>query len=182
MNRRTVLRFGLGGAAVLAVSGVGLSLRPGVRHAPAAALSVLGPVEFSVLAAIADRMAPAMDGYPSAASLQVAERIDALLATLEPEAGEELCQLLRLLDNALVSALLGGPATPFTALSAQRQDAVLMAWRDSRLTLRRSAFKALRSICLSTYFGHPAVAALVGYPGPPDLSGMALPEPIEVPA
>ena len=181
MNRRTVLKFGLGGAALMAVSGVGLSLRSGVLRQPARPLSVLTSRQFSALAAIADRILPAGDGFPSASSLEVAERIDDLLARSEPEVGVELGQLLSLLENALVSLLLGGPPVPFTALSEDRQDAVLVAWRDSDLALRQGAFRALRSACLSAYFSHPDVYALTGYPGPPDFSAMVLPEPIEVP-
>ena len=181
MNRRTVLKFGLGGAALLAVSGVGLGLREGVLRTPAAPLQVLGPMEYSVLAAVADRMLPAGDGFPSAATLQVAESVDLLLARSEPEVGAELQQLLGLLENALVGALFGGPATPFTALSTAQQDAVLQAWKNSRLTVRRMGFRVLRSLCLSTYFCHPAAYALVGYPGPPDFSSIAAPEPLVVP-
>ena len=181
MNRRTVLKFGLSGAALMAVSGVGLGLRKGVLRAPAAPLQVLGPMEYSVLAAVADRMLPAGDGFPSAANLQVAEAVDTLLARSEPQVGVELQQLLGLLENALVGLLFAGPATPFTALSTTQQDAVLQAWKDSRLTVRRMGFRVLRSLCLSTYFSNPATYALVGYPGPPDFSSIAAPEPLAVP-
>ena len=90
--------------------------------------------------------------------------------------------LLRLLDNALVNMLLGGPPTPFTALSAEAQAEVLLSWRDSRLTLRRGAFKALRGACLLAYYTHPDTFAEVGYPGPPDFSGLEIDEPLAVPA
>ena len=182
MNRRTVLRFGLGGAALLAVGGIGLSLRGGVPRAPARPLQALSEREFAVLAAVADCILPGGEGFPSAAELQVAERTDALLAASDPRVVEELGSLLRLMDNALAGLLLGGSPTPFTALSAAEQEALLTSWRDSSLALKKGAFKALRSACLLAYFTNPGSFAAVGYPGPPDFSGLDLEEPLPVPS
>lgn len=180
MNRRTVLKYGLGGAALLTFGGVGLSIRSGVLRSPTKTLRIFSDMEFSVLAAIADRIVPSVDGFPSATHLQVAERIDGLMAISIHENAKEFKQVLRLVENALVSLLMGGPPTPFTALSGPEQDAVLVAWRDSRLSVRRTAFSVLRTVCLSTYFSHPEANALVGYPGPPDLSSLTLDEPLTV--
>ena len=65
-TRRNVLKFGLAGAALLAVGGFGLGLRATVLRAPAAPLLVLDEVEFSVLWAIVERVCPANGAFPAA--------------------------------------------------------------------------------------------------------------------
>ena len=43
----------------------------------------------------------------------------------------------------------------------------LNEWRDSRLTLRRTGYRALRGLALAAYYGNPATWIAVGYGGPP---------------
>jgi hypothetical protein len=192
LSRRSFLGLGLGGAAVLAVAGLGLlptTLRPS-----ATPLRVLSPRAFSVLAAVADRICPGDGAFPSAselrvaesidallavsdpsmgAELRVAESIDALLAVSDPSMGAEIGQALLLLDNALAGLLLDGRPTTFTGASPEAQDATLAAWATSSLVLRRKVFKALRGLVAGAYYGNPRVYAAVGYPGPPDFSAAA---------
>lgn len=167
LSRRTVLRYGLGGAALLAVGGVGLGLRPGVLREPKAPLRALDAVAFSVLAAVAERVAPGGQGFPAASALGVPEKVDALLASSDPGLAAEVSQALKLLENALTGLLLEGRTRPFTACSAAEQDAVLESWRTSGLLVRRQVYKALRGLCASAYYASPETYAAVGYPGPP---------------
>lgn len=181
LTRRTLLTAGGAGAALLAVGGVGLGLRPSVLRPAPSGLSVLDPTAYSVLAAVADRVAPGDDVLPPASELGVAAAVDALLATMDPLAAQELVQALHLLENALAGFLLDGRTTTFTAASPAEQDRVLEAWRTSGIAVRRKAFKALRGLCASAYFANPATYAACGYPGPPDYRGLraadAIPDP-----
>lgn len=172
LSRRLVLKYGLAGAAVLVAGGVGVALQGTVMRQPARALRVLGAQEYSILAALADRIAP------GASDRQVAEKIDDLLAISEPELGAELQLLLRFLENALPGVFFEGQPRPFTARSPEAQDETLRAWRSSALTVRRTGYRALQALVLGTYYADPQTYAQVGYPGPPDFSGLDIPEPL----
>lgn len=167
-TRRNVLKFGIAGAALLALGGVGLGLRGTVRHAPKAPLLVFDEVEFSVLWAVAERVCPANGAFPAASTVGVAEKIDALMASLDPGTQAETKAVLRLVENALPGLLLDGRFTTFTGSSPAAQDAVLEGMRTSRLHLRRTMFKALGGLVGATYYAQPEVWGAVGYPGPPD--------------
>ena len=166
-----MLQGGVAVGVALAVGGVGLAVRGTVVRAPRRPLRALDLTSYSVLAAAADRLAPTGPGWPTAAELEVAEKIDDLLSRGDPATAAELVQVLSLLENALLALLLGGRLTTFTGSGIDCQDAALNAWRRSRLPLLRTAFKALNGLVGASYFGDPRTFALVGYPGPPDYSG-----------
>lgn len=168
LSRRTILRYGLGGALLLSAGGVGLSLQPTRLRQPAGPLQVLDERTFSVLAAVADRITPGGGGLPPARELQVAEKVDALLARLHPADAGEMRQALLLLENALAGLVLDGRARPFTRLEPEEQDEVLRSWQHSRLHLRRTAWAAIHGLCAAAYYASPAIHPLLGYPGPPD--------------
>ncbi|MCA9489068.1 MAG: twin-arginine translocation signal domain-containing protein, partial [Myxococcales bacterium] len=106
-SRRQVL---LGGAAVTALVGVGavgLQLRASRLREPRRPLAALDPVGFSVVAAVAERVCPAAEGLPSAWALEVPERVDELLARMEPGQATDVSRALLLLESPLVSVLFG---------------------------------------------------------------------------
>jgi hypothetical protein len=196
-GRRSLLKKTLGGAALLAAAGaVPVALRrTRLRPLPAGrALQFLTPAEYSILAAVAERIvaaavpealaadppggAPglpeelarataAQPPGPTAAEVRVAEKLDAFLAPLPEADGKEFKQLLALFDNALFALLGGGPPTPFTQMSAEQQDSHLARWARSRLAVQRSGYQAMKRLCATTYFASPEVYDSVGYPGPP---------------
>jgi len=168
LSRRTVIRYGLGGAVALAAGGVGLSLQRTAPRAPSRPLRALDERTFSILAAVADRVAPSRAGFPAASELQVAEKVDELLASVHPAVVEEITQVLHLLENGLAGLVFDGRPRAFTALDPGAQDQALDAWKRSRLGLRRTAYKALRGLCAAAYYASPAIYPAVGYPGPPD--------------
>jgi len=171
-TRRGFLKKSLGGAALLAAAGaVPLALRgTKLREVPKAApLRFFTPAEYSIWAAVADRVLAeeTPSGAPSPAQLDIAARADAFLAPLPQTDRKDLKQLLALFDNALFSTLQGGPPRPFTAMSAPEQDAHLHRWQTSRLAIKRTGYQALKRLCCALYFSAPETFASVGYPGPP---------------
>ena len=106
-------------------------------------------------------------GAPSPSQIDVAAKADAFLAPLPQNDRKDLKQLLALFDNALFSALQGGPPRPFTQMSPQDQDAHLRRWQTSRLALQRTGFQAMKRLSCALYFSDPRTFASVGYPGPP---------------
>jgi hypothetical protein len=170
ITRRTILKYGLGGATLLAAGGIGLGLQPTVLRAPSKPLKALDETEYSILAAVADRVCPHQDGQPTATDLDIAGQVDHLLSTLDPGTSTELRSVLRLLENAVPGILFDGRISTFTASSAETQDATLRSWQHSRILLRRSAYKAIRNLCAASYYSDPRTYPFAGYPGPPQLS------------
>lgn len=166
MNRRTFLKRGLAGGALLAAGGVGLSLWPTMkRWTPTRQLRVLDLDTFNIMAAIVGRVVTA----PGADPVAITQTIDAALARAVPEAQADLVQALKLLENGVAGLMLDLRAPkPFTHLSPEAQDRALLAWRDSRLVLRRGAYKALRNLASTSYYRKESAWADASYPGPPD--------------
>lgn len=174
-SRRSFLKRGLFGGALLLFAGVGLSAIPGAHVAdPVAPLAVFDDRAFQVLVAVARRVVVAKDvDY-----VALAHRIDESLTHAVPEARADVVKLLHLLDSALAGVLFDRRATPFTRLSADDQDAVLLEWRESSLALRRSGYQALRKLCLVAHWGEEASFAAVGYapPAPGSFRPVAYPD------
>lgn len=170
MNRRSFVKRGLFGGALLLLGGGGLSLYP-TRHlaSPTKPLRVLDDRGFQVIVAVAARVITAPDVDP----VLLAERIDESLSRTPPEAQADLAGLVGLFENALPGLLLDGRATPFTRLDGAAQDAVLASWRDSRLVLRRTGYHALRRLCFVAYYGDERTWPGIHYGGPPDVRGFS---------
>ena len=166
-TRRALL---IGASAVVATGGLGLALvglQGSVLREPRAPLQVLDRPTFSTLAAAADRICPATQDLPSAWELQVPEGVDSYLATLHEASAADVVNLLRLLESGVAGLVLDGRPRPFTACSGSAQDAVLAAWRDSRIGPRKAGYKALVALVSSGYWSLPETWAHLGYPGPP---------------
>lgn len=164
-DRRTFLKRGLIGGAVLVVgSGAYLGLRgPALRHAPAGPLYVLDGATFAILAAVAARVA----SFDEADPVRIAHGVDVALQYLPVEGQADLKRALRLLDNGLAGLFTRGSATPFTQLSPDAQDAALTRWACSSVAVLRSAFDALRKLCLAAHYAELENARAIGYPGVP---------------
>jgi hypothetical protein len=173
ISRRTVLKYGLGGAVVLALGGIGLAVRDTVKRQPKGKLQVLTEREFSILWAVAETLLPGAPqtgetaAFPPASDVQVAEKVDAFLARSHPGMQTEVRQVLGLLENALAGSLFDGRFQSFTASDALGQAKALDAWRHSKLQVRRTAYRALHGLCAASYYASPEVYPSVGYPGPP---------------
>lgn len=168
------------GAVALAVGGVGVALQGTELREPARPLKALSPRSFSILAAVADRLIVVPDG-PSARQAQVAEGVDALLATLHPDTTVEIEQALTLLENAAAGLLIDQRWTTFTGSPPEVQDRVLKGWNESRFSLLRKVIRALHGLCMGVYWTQAETHAVIGYPGPPDLGALAPPEPVPEP-
>jgi hypothetical protein len=167
VNRRTFLRRGLVGGAVLAAGGVGLGLWPSlIERKPRTRLKVLDDKQFAVLAAVASRTVRA----PGADPVMIAQSIDDLMSRAVPEVQSDFRKLLGLFENALAGMIFDGRPKPFTRLSPEAQDAALAHWRDSRIVVRRAGYQVLRKLTCAAHYVQPSCWPSVGYPGPPQLS------------
>ena len=167
-SRRGFLKKGLFGGALLALGGAGwLFTRPSAATPAPDGLKVLDAREYAVMHAIVQRLIPAHAHFPSPDSLRTTVACDGVLAMLEEVTQNEVKQLLMLFENALPNFLFARRTKPFTQLGVDEQDVVLAEWRDSRLTLRRTGFLALRGTVMAAYYGNAETWAAVGYSGPP---------------
>lgn len=179
-SRRRLLQLGIGGSALLAVGGVGLSLRAPVAVPVSGLLQVFSEREHSICAAIADTMCPGGPGLPSASELGVPSKLDALLATVHPGVGKEIRQVLHLMENPVASLVFDRRLTPFSHLDAAARAVALERWRSSGLAVRRQAYKGLHGLINAAYWGDQQAYAHTGYPGPPDY-GNRTPAPVVAP-
>jgi hypothetical protein len=169
VKRRTFLQRGLLGGVLLAVGGAGLARWPSLlTHQPKSPLKTLDEKEFAVLAAVAARTVRIEGADP----VQIAQSIDDLMSRNPPEVRSDFKKLLGLFENALAGLIFDARPKPFTRLSPEAQDAVLKNWRDSRITVRRAGYQALRKLTCAAHYAQPSCYASVGYPGPPQISGV----------
>jgi hypothetical protein len=170
-GRRSFLKYGLAGAALLAVGGsTWLATR---RTVPAPGLAgpftVLSLEEATVFLELSERLLPPRPGFPSPLDVDLPRRIDSLVALMPEEAQAEVRQLVRLFENALAGLLLDGQWRTFTASTPEQQDARIRSWQLSRYRVRRTGYKALKKIVCASYYGARETWAALGYPGPPSV-------------
>ncbi len=182
-GRRSFLKYGLAGAALLAVGGGTFLATRRTRPAPGLAgpFLALGPEEATVLLALSERMLPARPGFPAPLDVDLPRRIDALVSLMPPEGQKEVRQLVGLFENALAGLVLDGQLRTFTASSPEQQDARIRAWQTSRILVRRTGYRALKKIVYSSYYGAPETWKAIGYPGPPPTGGPVVRDPPFVP-
>lgn len=151
----------------MALGGIGLALQPTVLRSPRGPLEVLTDREYSILAAIAEGLLPPRDGLPSTDEVDVAGKIDALLAAKHPGDAAEFKQALMFLENGLTGLLFDGRPRPLSTYPVARRTELLDRWRTSGIPLRRKVFRAVYGLVGASYWGDSRTWAFVGYPGPP---------------
>ncbi|MBS2030351.1 MAG: hypothetical protein JST54_20785 [Deltaproteobacteria bacterium] len=175
LTRRSALKLGFFGSGLVFVGGgLALNARASKLQKPARPLLVLTEQEFSIVAAMADRIVPGNGAFLPPEKLEVAHRVDALFARLQPGLAKDLSRLLHLFESGVANFLFDGRGQTFTQMSAEDQDAALRDWQRSRLSPRRAIYKALRGVIAASYFGVQELDAAVGYPGPPSSADQPL--------
>jgi hypothetical protein len=170
-TRRQIIRRGFAGTLLLLVAGgAGSALWPTRRRKPRSGLRVFDEREASILSAVAAAVLRVEPGAPSAEDVDVAGRIDGLLALSSAEVQGEFRQLVRLFENGFTGILTGTGWTSFTAASEKSRQARLSAWELSRLPLFRTGYQAMKRLCTACYYSSPASWASIGYPGPPEIA------------
>lgn len=127
-------------------------------------LRVLSAGDFRVLTAVADSVVPRGGAFATgAADVDVARRIDALLAPADPRLLRGLRAGLALVEYA--GGLLAGRPGRFSRLSAGDREAVLAAL-PHRFGLAREAYAGLRALCLFAFYSADESWPALGYEGP----------------
>ena len=122
---------------------------------------LLSGLEYEILRQVAYRIVPWAIDMPG---LDLAERIDAVLAQVRPQMGRDFKILLLVFEYG--APFLGGGIKRFTRMSQDAQDRYLTNWEHSRLGFKRMGFQVLRRAALAAFYGSPESWARIGYPGP----------------
>ncbi|TXH60125.1 MAG: hypothetical protein E6Q93_07450 [Burkholderiaceae bacterium] len=168
MQRRTLLRLGLGAAAVLAVAGGGVALlKPGLKagHLSEGARAVMNAVANAVL----EGVLPVEPRQRRAALEAHLGRLDAAIAAFPSPTRAELSQLLALLASAPGRVALAALTTSWDRASVEEVQSSLQGLRTSSLQLKQQAYHALRDLTNAAYFSDPSAWRHMGYPGPDDI-------------
>ncbi|MGQ3051363.1 MAG: hypothetical protein ACT6S0_06235 [Roseateles sp.] len=164
MQRRGLLKLGLGAAVVIGVAGAGIALiRPGLvdsRLSPgsrklmrAAAQGVLGEL-----------LPPAGAAREAALDAQLA-RLDAFLVGMPAHTRKELSDALGLLGTAAGRYALVGLSKPWDEASAEDIQQAFNAMRLSSSNTRQQVYHALRDLNAIAFFTEPGNWLTAGYPG-----------------
>lgn len=169
LSRRSLLKVGLLGGAVLATAGATVALVDRFSSAPAEGYLTLRPADLPILFALAPVM---LEGAVEPARLSEASRatvqsLDTQLAHLSPE----MLKLTRQLFDVLALPVTRGPLTGiWGGWETATPEAVrnfLARWENSPLALLRMGHASLLQLVMMAWYGRPESWAHCGYPGPP---------------
>jgi len=172
LDRRGLLKAAGLAAAALLPGGCGAGPAP-----PGPPLAALTPRTWAVVDALARRVAGrAGRERLRAAGIDTGRRADELLARA-PELAAPLDQALLVLEFGFFPWL--GKLRPFTALSGPAQDRILQELAGSRWALKRTLFRAVRSVGLLGCYGSALHQPVSRHPG---VAGVAIEEAMTYPA
>ena len=171
MRRRTFLKTGVAGAALLALAS---RIPSGAARAEeSVAARGLAAKDRAVLRAIVPVMlAGALPVDPEANRKAVASVVDGVsqaIAGMPPATRAELADLFMLLDFAPTRRLVARVSAPWPDASAQEIAAFLQTWRSSQFALLQSGYQALHDLIIASWYALPESWAAIRYPGAPEL-------------
>lgn len=170
-SRRSLLKLGLVGGALLATAGGIASLDLASDDAPAPGYRALraGDLPFlqALIPVILDQ-AVAVESIPEV-TRQVLIDIDRGLAAVSPALLKQIRELFDVTSSRLTRGPLTGVWQAWQETEPEQVAAFLLRWRDSSLALLRQGHGALLQMVLMAWYGNPNAWAHCGYPGPPTI-------------
>ncbi len=166
MQRRTLLKVGALGSAVLAVAG-GAAWVFTERAWSGQALTATGrQVLGAVARAVLDGTLPADAAAAQAAIDAHLARMNTTVVGMPPGVQAEVNELLTILGTAAGRIGLAGLTTAWGQASVAQLQGVLQDMRTSSLAPKQQAYHALRDLTHAAYFADAGTWAAMGYPGP----------------
>ncbi len=163
MDRRMMLKTGVGAAALLA--GGGLAGWLAGRDARADRRDVLAGLVPGMLGSAL----PAEPGARLAAIEQCIDGVEIAIAGLAPASQDELDQLFTLLSIAPGRVLLAGTAQAWREMPPKKAEAVLSSWRTHPIELMQVSYHALHDLVYGAWYGTESHWQAIGYGGPLNL-------------
>lgn len=169
LSRRSLLKVGLLGGAVLATAGVTVALVDRFSATPAEGYRALRPADLPILFALAPVMldgAVAPERLPEASHSTV-RALDAQLDHLSPEMLKLTRQMLDVLALPVTRGPLSGIWGSWENATPEAVRGFLARWENSPLALLRMGHASLLQLVMMAWYGQPESWAHCGYPGPP---------------
>lgn len=164
LDRRTLLRLGLGGGALVALGVVGggiALLRP---RTPASSFRVLSDDEIAFFDAAAEAFFPPGNVVGvNGREASVAKGLDRLISGLSPRVHRVLHAVVTLIDSYPILALHG--MTRFTLLPLEERIAILKGFDASPLEAKRGMANLLRVLVATFVFERADAKAAIGFRG-----------------
>jgi hypothetical protein len=170
VSRRQFIRVGFAGAALLAATRL-LDRPAGAANASYRILDEQSAATVTALVPVV--LAGALPGDPAARAKaigEVVETFDRAVGGLALAVQDEIAQLFSFLHFAPTRAAFAGLWSPVSESSAEELAAFLQRWRTSHFDLQRVSYLALTQLIFASWYDNPAAWAVMGYPGPPEVS------------
>jgi len=165
LTRRSFLRYAALSAGFLTLSRVRVAPALATAGATAPGLQVLTPNQAEIFTAIAERMVDSGDPtMPAVRDTRAIVSIDQALVQVDPAVQSQLGWLL--IGFQWGPPLLQFKFKTFTGMTAPERDRYLQDWADSRLLVRRLAFRALKNLSMLGYYAQDATWKGIHYDGP----------------
>jgi hypothetical protein len=168
IGRRRFLRRTLFGVAALSAARLLPSAytHAGVPQTVSDQLTWFSEKEYLVVSAVSARLTGhAAPGSSPDKGIDVALRADRFLATEDPEIQEQIHLLLTLFNSAFVAAVLEFKFSSFLDMGPEEKDEYLEGWMTSGISFRRTAFQALKRLCMSMHYTDARSSEEIGYHG-----------------
>jgi hypothetical protein len=159
MHRRTLLKAGAAGAALLAIGGVALVAGRDPVADRERVLSAVAP-------AILDGALPEGVAERAAAVRRCVDDVGRAIGRLAPASQAELARLFALLAAAPGRRLLAGVHEDWPDAAPAEVAAFLDDWRLHRVALFRAGYAAMHDLVLGAWYADPANWPSIGYGGP----------------
>jgi len=167
ISRRTLLKAGLAGGAALLLARW-LYAPPALAPASAGLDSGTRAILAAIIPVMLDGALPrGAEESPARAATLAA--IEEEITGLPPSTRKELADLFSLLGFAPTRCIVAGVWSAWPDATPESIASFLNRWRDSRITLLRSAYAALHQLVFAAWYADPRAWAATGYGGPPSL-------------
>lgn len=168
MQRRTLLKLGIGATVILVAAGGGVALlNPALSNGRLS--DAARAVMHAVARAVLDGALPTAVAERDKVLEAHLQRLEAAIAAFPPAVQAELSQLLGLLATPPGRLALAGLTSAWPQASVAQLQASLQGMRLSSLALKQQAYHALRDLTNAAYFSDPSAWRHLGYPGPSDI-------------
>ena len=169
LSRRSLLKVGLLGTALLGTAGLTATLSGCSAGTPASGYLILRSSDLPFLKALIPVMldgAVASERMPQAVEGTL-RSIDNGLAHFSPEMQKLTVQLFDVLALTITRGPLTGIWGSWENASADDVRHFLERWQNSSLSLLRMGHASLLQLVMMAWYGRPESWAHCGYPGPP---------------
>lgn len=169
LSRRSLLKIGLMGTALLGTVGLTASLSGCSASTPASGYLILRSSDMPFLRALLPVM---LEGsVPTGQMPQAVEgtlkSLDNSLAHLSPEMLKLTVQLFDVQSLPITRGPLTGVWGSWDNASADDVRNFLRRWQNSSLSLLRMGYSSLLQLVMMAWYSRPEAWAHCGYPGPP---------------